>query len=56
MNVQILFNRIIRKHIHRLIVWYIKRCGGAFHHGKYGDNGRYVALMSDRKYHEYTKL
>lgn len=55
-NRQIVFNKIIRKHVHRFIVWYLTKCGGAFHHGKYGESGRYVALMTDNKYHEYQKL
>jgi hypothetical protein len=55
-NREILFNKLIRNHIHRFIVWYLVRCGGAFHHGKYGSYGKYVALMSDDKYGEYKKL
>ena len=56
MNRQIIFNKLIRKHIHNIIVWYLKRCGGAFHHYPYGENGKYIAMMSDKKYHEYQKL
>lgn len=56
MNKQIIFNRLIRKHIHKFIVWYLRKCAGAFHHDKYGENGVYVAVMSDAKYHEYQKL
>lgn len=47
---------MIRKIIHELIVRYLIRCGGAFHHRPYGENGIYVALMNDSKYHEYQKL
>lgn len=47
---------IYRKIVHRLIVKYLISCGGAFHHGEYGVNGRYVTLMNDEKYHEYTKI
>jgi hypothetical protein len=56
MNSQILFNKLIRVHIHRFIIWYLNRCGGAFHHGKYGSYGKYVAVMSDDKYGEYKEL
>lgn len=56
MNGQILFNKIVRRHIHKFIVWYLRKCAGAFHHGSYGENGVYVAVMSDLKYHEYQKL
>jgi hypothetical protein len=38
------------KWLHRLIVWYLRRCGGAFHHGPYGEQGRYVELMTDAQY------
>ena len=48
--------RLYRRLIHKFIVKYLLSCGGAFHHGEYGINGRYVALMDDIKYHEYTKL
>lgn len=47
---------LYRKVVHELIVRYLLRCGGAFHCRPYGEKGVYVALMSDRKYHEYTKL
>lgn len=50
------FERLYRKIIHHFIVKYLIKCGGAFHHGPYGENGRYVALMSDKKYHEYQKI
>lgn len=56
MNKQITFNNLIRKHIHKFIVWYLRKCAGAFHHGKYGDNGVYVVVMRDSTYHEYQKL
>lgn len=47
---------VYRKIIHRFIVRYLISVGGAFHHGKYGENGRYVALMSDTTYNKYTNL
>lgn len=56
MRREILFNKYVRKYIHNAIVWYLKRCGGAFHSGPYGENGKYVALMSDEKYHHYQNL
>lgn len=46
MNREILFNKLIRKHIHKFIVWYLKKCGGEFHNGKYGF-GYYVTLHKD---------
>lgn len=51
-----MFRRIITKYTHAFIVWYLRKCGGAFHHNRYGVNGIYVAMMSDATYHEYTKL
>lgn len=50
MNRQILFNRLVRTHIHKFIVWYLKRCGGTFHSGAYGENGKYVKLFTDEEY------
>ena len=48
--------RLYRKIVHELIVRYLRKSGGAFHHNEYGPNGRYVALMNDAKYHEYQKI
>lgn len=48
--------KLFRKIVHELIIKYLIKCGGAFHCRPYGENGVYVALMSDSKYHEYTKL
>lgn len=48
--------RMYRKVIHKLIVKYLVRCGGAFHQGAYGDNGRYVKLFTDDEYGEYQKM
>lgn len=56
MNKQIMFNRLIRRHVHSFIVWYLKKCAGAFHHGSYGENGVYVVVMNDEKYSDYKKL
>lgn len=42
---------VYRKFIHKLIVKYIISCGGAFHHGEYGENGRYVVILNEQKYH-----
>jgi hypothetical protein len=36
-----------------MIVWYLRRCCGAFHHGPYGDGGVYVRLMKDQEYADY---
>ena len=38
--------------IHRFIVWYLRRAGGAFHTFKYGVDGRYVVLMNETDYHK----
>lgn len=40
--------------LHRFIVWYLRRCAGAFHCFPYGVSGRYVVLMDDDMYHRYT--
>jgi hypothetical protein len=42
--------------IHKLICWYLDRCGLAFHHGAYGTQGRYAVLMTEDQYHRYTHL
>jgi len=42
--------------IHKIIVWYLRHCGGAFHHFAYGPNGRYVVLMNEQQYHDYKNL
>ena len=55
MKRKLLFNRLARKHIHKAIVWYLKRCGGAFHSGAYGENGKYVKLFSDAEYNDYQR-
>lgn len=31
-----MLDKIYRKLVHGLIVKYLTRCGGAFHHGEYG--------------------
>lgn len=46
----------MRKYIHKIIVWYLKKCGGAFHSGPYGDNGKYVKLFTDKQYSEYQRM
>lgn len=53
MNTQLIINRVLRRHIHKLIVWYLKKCGGAFHSGKYGIEGKYVVLMNDNAYSDF---
>lgn len=49
------FERLKRKVIHGLIVKYLIKCGGAFHHGDYGENGRYVKLFTDEEYGKHQK-
>lgn len=39
--------------IHKIICWYLRRCGGAFHCYRYGLDGRYAVLMNERQYHRY---
>jgi len=46
----------MRKIIHWLIVWYLRKCWGAFHAFPYGEQGRYVVLMNEKQYHKYTHL
>lgn len=43
----------MRHAIHKIICWYLKRCGGAFHCYNYGPNGRYAVMMNERQYHRY---
>lgn len=43
--------RLYRKVIHKLIVKYLISCGCAFHHGEYGESGRYVVLLNEQQYH-----
>lgn len=50
------FEKLYRRVIHKLIVKYLIRCGGAFHHGEYGDSGKYVKLFTDEEYGEYQKM
>ncbi len=47
--------RLKRKIIHGLIVRYLIKCGGAFHHGEYGENGIYIKLFTDDEYGKYQK-
>lgn len=46
----------MRHTIHKLIVWYLRRCGGAFHCYQYGPQGRYVVLMNERQYNVWTNF
>ena len=48
--------RLYRKIIHKLIVKYLISCGGAFHHGKYGESGRYVVLLNEQQYHDHHHI
>lgn len=43
----------MKRMIHRMICWYLRSCGGAFHSYPYGPQGRYVVLMDEGQYHEY---
>ena len=44
----------MRHVLHRFIVWYLKRCARSFHCFQYGPQGRYVVLMNESQYHEFT--
>lgn len=46
----------MRHAIHKLICWYLHRCGGAFHCHKYGPSGRYAVLMNENQYAEYNRF
>lgn len=46
----------MRHLIHKLIVWYLRKCAGVFHAYPYGRSGRYVMLMTDEQYHQWTSL
>jgi hypothetical protein len=45
----------MRRFLHKAICWYLRRCGGAFHCYSYGENGRYVKLMTEREYALHAK-
>jgi hypothetical protein len=44
----------LRNPIHRLICWYLRKCGGAAHCYKYGPKGRYFVLMDEKTYHDFN--
>ncbi|WP_166626865.1 hypothetical protein [Jeotgalicoccus sp. S0W5] len=47
--------KTIKRFVHSFIVWYLFKCGGAFHHGKYDSGeGKYVVIMTEKDYHNYT--
>ena len=47
--------RLVRSFTADFIVWYLFKCGGAFHHGKYDSGeGKYIVMMSEKDYHNYT--
>lgn len=47
----------IISNIHKFIVWYLKyKCGGAFHHGNYSQNGVYVRVFTDEYYGYIQRL
>lgn len=43
--------RILRRMIHKTILWYVNRVGGAFHVNAYGPDGRYIVALSEGAYH-----
>jgi len=41
----------------KFIVWYLKRCGGAFHFNPHGrHDAGYIAKLSETEYHYYQCL
>lgn len=46
----------MRKIAHKLMQWYLRRSGGAFHTNPYGPAGRYVVLMNEDQYHRYRQI
>lgn len=44
----------MKRLIHKAIQWYLRRCGGVFHTNPYGPSGRYVVLMNEYQYHEFS--
>jgi len=44
----------MKKMIHRLIVFYLRRCSGAFHTFPYGPKGRYVVIMNEIQYNIFS--
>ena len=49
--------RIIHGYIIDFIAWYMRDiCGCASHVYPYGDQGRYIVIMDEKVYHEFTKL
>ena len=47
---------MFKRVIHAVIVSYLRKCAGAFHHFPYGPNGRYVVLMNEGQFHRYQHL
>ena len=45
----------MRHMIHKVICWYLRCCGGAFHCYNYGPSGRYVAVMTEAEYAHHNK-
>ena len=46
---------MIKRLIHKFIVWYLRRSGGAFHHGPYG-SGCYIAVLTEKQWHWRNEL
>ena len=43
-----------RPTVHWLIFRYTCAVGGSFHHREYGPNGRYIVVMNEDEYHQFT--
>jgi len=46
---------MIKRLIHKLITWYLRRVGGAFHHEMHG-SGRYIAILTEEQWHWRNEL
>lgn len=47
--------RVLHSKIIKFIAWYLRdRCGGASHVYPYGRDGRYIVMMNEKQYNEYT--
>lgn len=53
---------VIKRFLHKFILWYLRRCGNAFHTGPYNNygesnkGGMYIVAMDDDTYHHFRVL
>ena len=50
-NLLLNIRRLKARLVHSLIVKYLRKVGGAFHHFQYGKNGRYICVLTEEEYH-----